>query len=164
MIVFGVLLCLFSIVLCIVCIKLSNCTKKRDVAEVDIEKRLMLMRILPCLVITIIVIVLLMAQLNWSNLFGSGPLNVQSIFISVNILFLLAYCASFTVRKIARLIYTDSIINSLDNFCLFLRPFHTDRRRLTVERKVCKVAKNLYPLFAVTPKFGCRVFDIFIYL
>lgn len=148
MIVFEILLCFFFFILCIVCINLIRCTKKKNVTDIDIENRLLLMQLLPYFLIAIIVIILLMIQLNGVNLFGIS-LDLSAVFIAVLILSLLAYFVSYTVKRTVRVIYTSSIVSTLDRFCLFLRPFHTDRKRLTFEEKFCKVAKNLYPLFAV---------------
>lgn len=148
MIVFEILLCFSFLILCIVCINLICCIKKKNVTDIDIENRLVLMQLLPCLLITIIVIILLMIQLNGVNLFGTS-LDVAAVFGTMFTFSLLAYSVSYTVKKIVRVIYTSSIVSTLDKFCLFLRPFYTDKKKLTFEGRFCKVAKNLYPLFAV---------------
>lgn len=57
------------------------------------------------------------------------------------------FFADNILNRIASEIYVYDDIKDLDNFCLYLRSFNTDKNM--EEKLICKMTRNLYPVYAI---------------
>lgn len=65
-----------------------------------------------------------------------------SFFLSMFILL-----ADSFIRRLTSDVYVFSDVKYLDNFCLYLRSFNTDKYKQ--EKVICRTTRNLYPVYAI---------------
>jgi hypothetical protein len=65
-----------------------------------------------------------------------------SFFLSMFVLL-----ADSFIRRLTSDIYVFSDVNYLNNFCLYLRSFNTDKYKQ--EKVICRTARNLFPVYAI---------------
>jgi len=67
---------------------------------------------------------------------------IYSFFLSMIVLL-----ADSFIRRLTSDVYVFSDVKYLDNFCLYLRSFNTDKYKQ--EKTICRTARNLFPVYAI---------------